>query len=51
MSAFNKVTEMAVFAIEDEQLFLEEIMPGYTVEMIAANTEADIKHAPTLKSA
>jgi acetate CoA/acetoacetate CoA-transferase beta subunit len=35
------ITEMAVFSITDEKLYLDELMPGFTVEDIKNKTEAD----------
>jgi acetate CoA/acetoacetate CoA-transferase beta subunit len=42
------ITEMAVFSISD-QLLLEEIMPGYSLDDIRNHTEADFKISPDLK--
>jgi acetate CoA/acetoacetate CoA-transferase beta subunit len=42
------ITEMAVFSICD-QLLLEEIMPGYSLNDIRNHTEADFKISPDLK--
>jgi acetate CoA/acetoacetate CoA-transferase beta subunit len=42
------ITEMAVFSISD-QLLLEEIMPGYSLNDIRNHTEADFKISPDLK--
>jgi acetate CoA/acetoacetate CoA-transferase beta subunit len=42
------ITEMAVFSISD-QLLLEEIMPGYSLDDIRNHTEADFKILPDLK--
>jgi len=53
ITAFNCVkkivTEMAVFAIHDDAMVLEEIMPGFSLMDIKNHTEADFKVSPRLK--
>jgi len=44
------ITEMAVFSIADHKLYLDELMPGNTLEDVKNNTEADFSFSSTFKS-
>jgi acetate CoA/acetoacetate CoA-transferase beta subunit len=44
------ITDMAVFSIQDSRLCLEEIMPGFTLQNIRQNTEAEFTNSPTFTS-
>jgi acetate CoA/acetoacetate CoA-transferase beta subunit len=44
------ITDMAVFSIQDGRLCLEEIMPGFTLQNIRQNTEAEFTYSPTFTS-
>jgi acetate CoA/acetoacetate CoA-transferase beta subunit len=44
------ITEMAVFSIIGQQLFLDELMPGYTVADVKNNTEADFSFSTNFKA-
>jgi acetate CoA/acetoacetate CoA-transferase beta subunit len=42
------ITEMAVFSVHDNQLHLEEVLNGYSLNDVKNNTEADFILSPTL---
>ena len=44
------ITEMAVFSIVDDKLYLDELMPGATLDEVKNNTEADFAYSSTFKS-
>lgn len=44
------ITEMAVFSIIDQKLYLDELMPGHTLEDIKNKTEADFSISSIFKN-
>jgi len=44
------ITEMAVFSIHDGGLYLDEVMPGYTLDDITRHTEAGFKLSNTFSA-
>ncbi|MFT4413689.1 3-oxoacid CoA-transferase subunit B [Fredinandcohnia humi] len=42
------ITELAVFRFQQHQLFLDELMPGVSLEMVKEQTEASFEISPTL---
>jgi len=44
------ITDKAVFSIVDDKLFLDELMPGASLEDVKNNTEADYSVSSTFKS-
>jgi len=42
------ITELAVIRMRDQRLWLDELMPGCTVEQVIANTEAELQVSESL---
>jgi acyl CoA:acetate/3-ketoacid CoA transferase beta subunit len=42
------ITELAVIRMRDQRLWLDELMPGCTVEQVIANTEAELHVSESL---